>query len=1084
MKNAEPLTDQAERDAIKDDLQTTILVEAAAGTGKTTSMIDRMVNLLASGNLQIDTLAAVTFTRKAAAEIRARFQVGLEMAAREKTGEEKTRILDSLSHIDRCFIGTIHSFCGRILRERPVEAGVDIHFTELDQQTDELLRRDVWKEYIDGLVTRSGQELEAKRITAGLADVGLEITQLRGAFLQFCDFPDVEEWPEPDTTLPKIDSVRKALTQYADHMRTLTPFENIGPRDRLMPRYEQIARMARVLDLRRHHNVARILELFFESTKNGDVTQKNWPEKGKQALAELDRWSQFYLQHAEPFLRQWREYRYGVVLGAIRPALGMYQQRLQLEGGLNFQDLLMRAAHLLRQGAAIRRYFQNRFTHLLVDEFQDTDPIQAEVMLLLTADDVHQNDWTQCRPKPGSLFVVGDPKQSIYRFRRADIVTYRRVKRMIEQHGKVLSLSTNFRSQGNLIDWGNALFEGVFAETDSDQVPQFVPMHAGRDALPQSELIGLHRLEIPKLPNIEARTEYEADQIARLIRQAIDEQWQLPDKEGVLRAAQPGDFMIITRKKSHLNRYGAKLQAYGIPHQVTGGNAIGTLDELRLLTLCLRLLARSEDPIALLAVLRSELFGISDAALFAWKEQGGRFTLDASIPAASTANEATQSIVHALEKLIGFTQILRQVPLITAIEQIANQLGLIARAATASDGPTRAGGLLGVIERLRQMREQLWNLELVTETLEQWQTGNEEQDPVPVVPSTTGPVRIMNLHKAKGLEATYVFLAGVQKLPESGADLHIDRGSGDTRGYFAIRSESFSAWATPPVLAQPADWETHAAEEALFLEAERDRLAYVAATRARAGLAITCCEGGQGSWDFFEAEQEPFVALPVATSAEPATETVVQLDANSAQNAAKLATSNWQRAMVSSYQVVAAKADAIEKETKPVDIPHAGEHGTEWGTTIHALLEAAMGNPEADLESLARTWIEETSLTLDAVAPLLETVARVQASAIWKRANESSQRLVEAPFIRLATGEEIKLIRGVIDLAFLEGDSWVLVDYKSDRVGKDADKAEATLRSRYQAQLDAYAEAWEQVTGQKVSERGLLLTHYDRYVTV
>ena len=130
--NLQPsLIDQAQRDAIKHDLQSTILVEAAAGTGKTTSMIDRMVNLLAEGHLKIDTLAAVTFTRKAAAEIRARFQVGLEQAAREASGDAQMRLLESLSHIDRCFIGTIHSFCGRILRERPVEAGVDIHFTEV-----------------------------------------------------------------------------------------------------------------------------------------------------------------------------------------------------------------------------------------------------------------------------------------------------------------------------------------------------------------------------------------------------------------------------------------------------------------------------------------------------------------------------------------------------------------------------------------------------------------------------------------------------------------------------------------------------------------------------------------------------------------------------------------------------------------------------------------------------------------------------------------------------------------------------------------------------------------------------------------
>ena len=188
---------------------------------------------------------------------------------------------------------------------------------------------------------------------------------------------------------------------------------------------------------------------------------------------------------------------------------------------------------------------------------------------------------------------------------------------------------------------------------------------------------------------------------------------------------------------------------------------------------------------------------------------------------------------------------------------------------------------------------------------------------------------------------------------------------------------------------------------------------------------------------------------------------------------------------MATYRVVAAKADALGKATDQSEVPASGEHGTEWGTAVHRLLEAAMEVPGADLRPLALTLIEETELEASSVESLLETVARVQTSDTWNRAQESPQQLIEAPFVRLERADDQdKIVRGVIDLAFLEGDSWVLVDYKSDRVGKDADKAEATLRSRYQAQLDAYAEAWEQITGQKVSERGLLLTHYDRYVTL
>ena len=1078
---AKKLTDQPQRDAIADDLESTILVEAAAGTGKTTSMIDRMVNLLASGALEIDTLAAVTFTRKAAAEIRGRFQVGLEKEIRQSKGESQSRLKKAIAHIDRCFIGTIHSFCGRILRERPVEARVDIHFTELDQVTDDLLRREVWREYIDGLVT--AEDTDAARITVSLAEVGLDITQLRGAFLNFCDFPDVDDWPVPKIKKPALTAVRRELAAYADHMRSLLPFESAGS-DKLIPKYEQIARMARVLDLGRAHNVARILELFFVY-KGRYVTQKCWPEGKEQAQREQAKWEHFTTTFAEPFLQQWREYRYGFVLEAIRPAVRLYQQRLEEEGGLNFQDLLMRAGDLLRHGPAVRRYFQNRFTHLLVDEFQDTDPLQAEVMLLLTADDVHENDWRACRPRPGSLFVVGDPKQSIYRFRRADIVTYRRVKQIIADcDGDILTLSTNFRSQANLIDWVNTLFAGVFAEEESDKVPQFVSMDAGRGGVEQGELVGLHRLDVPKISNNREQTAYEAGQIARIIRQAIDQKWQLPDREGKLRPAEPGDFMIITRHKQFLSDYGAQLQVEGIPHQVTGGNAMGNLGELQLLVLVLRALARPEDPIALLAVLRSPLFGIADTLLYEWKEAGGRFEIRRS----EADDPPIAEVIAPLEQLVSCIHLLRQLPLIAAVEQIANRLGLTSCAASARDGATRAGGLLGAIEQLRTLRDQAWNLETIAETLEGWQGGNEEQDPVPVVPSGAQPVRVLNLHKAKGLEANFIFLAGVKKVRDTSAELHIDRSGDHTHGFVAIAEEKRSGnWAKTALLAHPGQWQDHSDEEIGFLEAEQDRLAYVAATRARGGLSITCCEGGKDSWEYFDAEEEPFASLPTIEAASEAPSATEAIDPADALAAAERAAAEWQQAAVATYRVVAAKADAIGNAEDRDHVQATGEHGTEWGTAVHRLLEVAMQMPEADLHPLALALIEETGLEVEAVEPLLETVERARHSAIWKRALKSPQPLVEAPFVRLASeadGDESKIVRGVIDLAFLEGDSWVLVDYKSDRVGKDADKAEATLRSRYQAQLDAYAEAWEQVTGQKVSERGLLLTHYDRYVTV
>ena len=192
------------------------------------------------------------------------------------------------------------------------------------------------------------------------------------------------------------------------------------------------------------------------------VVQRNWPGGRDQAKAEEERWNSFVATHATPNVLLWRQHRYGKILRLIQPAVAACERLRHAQGRLNYQDLLMKAAALLRDKPNVRTYFRKRFTHLLVDEFQDTDPVQAEVMLLLAADDPQETDWRRCRPTPGSLFVVGDPKQSIYRFRRADIVTYNRVRDLIEANGGlVVNLWANFRSGPSVVDW----VKGVAAAT-------------------------------------------------------------------------------------------------------------------------------------------------------------------------------------------------------------------------------------------------------------------------------------------------------------------------------------------------------------------------------------------------------------------------------------------------------------------------------------------------------------------------------------------------------------------------------------------------------------------------------------------
>ena len=400
-----------------------MLVEAAAGTGKTTSMVNRMVQLLGEGRCEVGTLAAVTFTRKATAQLRDRFRVRLEHTAQHTEGERRTRLNRALSRVEQSFIGTIHSFCARLLGERPVEAGIDVAFEELDEDEEYRLRCAGWDEHVAHLYATDDP------ILAELDELGLEPAKLRATYIKFAQFPDVNEWPVSAASFDDrlADEARSELRSYAKHMQTLAPSPPKVGNDTLMPFFGELPRRLR------HTRLAETRELMniLQDIAPLNVVQKNWPEGKTQGRRELDRLEAFRDRYATPLLEQWRRRRYGPVLSLLRGAVRRYDALRADRGVLSYQDLLMKAAALLHDKPHIRRYFRGRFTHLLVDEFQDTDPIQAEVMLLLTAEDHDEQDWRRCRPAPGALFIVGDPKQAIYRFRRADIATYNEVREIL-----------------------------------------------------------------------------------------------------------------------------------------------------------------------------------------------------------------------------------------------------------------------------------------------------------------------------------------------------------------------------------------------------------------------------------------------------------------------------------------------------------------------------------------------------------------------------------------------------------------------------------------------------------------------------
>jgi ATP-dependent helicase/nuclease subunit A len=1083
--------DQPARDRILADLGTTLLVEAAAGTGKTTSLAGRMVALVRTGACELRTLAAVTFTRKAAAELRSRFSADLERAAAGAAGAERERLAAAAARSESCFIGTIHAFCARLLRERPIEAGVDVAFAEIEETGDALLREEAWARFVGALFAAGDARI------GGLLDLGLEIGDLKPAFLELALYPDVEEWPAPAVEPEELAPVRAAFAAYIDDMRRAIPgFPEERGTDELMGRYERVSRVAGQRGLARAADLMAVAELF--EAKHGGV-QKCWPDK-KQGKEACDRWADFSAGVARPLLARWRARRYAAIVPLLREAAAVSEALRAERGVLNYQDLLLKAARLLRSNATVRAYFRERFTHLLVDEFQDTDPLQAEVVLSLTADDPREADWRRCRPVPGSLFVVGDPKQSIYRFRRADIATYNRVKGIITAAGgAVLSLDTNFRTLPDLVAWANGVFAPpTFPAAADTWAPAAHPLAAGRAAAAAGHLAGLRVIDVPEgVAAGEAACAHDARRIARFIRHALDERLTVARSEkelraGALPAAGPGDFLVVTWHRKHLDVYAAALQELGIPHRVSGGSAWGQVEELGLLAGCLRALVEPENPVALVALLRGRLFGLSDAELYDFHRAGGRFSLHAAVPEGLDAATAAR-LGGALERLRRHAGWLRLLPPVAAAERIAEDLGLVLRALARPGGDVRAGSIGKAFALLREAQREVSSVAGLVAALERFIAEGADFDGVPARAEAGSAVRVMNLHKVKGLEAPVVFLADPTGKWSHPVSVHVDREGDRIRGYLAIGKKAGRA--VRP-LAHPGGWEAHAEAEGRFAAAEKTRLLYVAATRAGSLLAVTRWPRKKhyNWWDFFSASLRDAPPLPdPGEQRAPATAQVV-VPEEAVDAAAAAIAGRWEAVLRDTYAVRAAKEIAVSAaELHRHPAAPGAEHGAAWGTVIHFLLETALREPGRDLRGLARAALEEQELDPALADAALATVAAVQGSAIWRRATAAQLRLVEAPFVigldpadpLLGPGGEPRglptVVRGVVDLAFREPAGWVIVDWKTDA---GAAARQEALVEHYRGQIELYARVFARVTGEAVAECGLFFVATGAYVAL
>jgi ATP-dependent helicase/nuclease subunit A len=1070
MSNENTLNDQRTRDRIVSELDENLLVEAGAGSGKTHMMAARMAAGVASGAYAIERMAAVTFTRKAAAELRGRFQLALESElalASDVSRGNRSRL--ALSNLERFFAGTIHSFCAHLLRERPVEAGVSPGFTELEEVQDTLLRRQSWRDH------RIQAKGAGDPLILELLDAGIRASDLDRAFDTVCLYEEVS-FPPGEATCPEASVPWKALDAFwaalVKKLPPKIPEETTCATQKVARRFFGQIRVA-AGQRGRPASLVPLLEAWDFTPR---IVQYQWcadPAAKKKIAQEIESLhGAFRTNTIEPFLSQWRQYIYRIGITLLTRARTQAAADRRRQNTLNYGDLLQLTARVLRENADVRRALQEKYRWLFVDEFQDTDPVQAEIMFLLSGEpesDVGSPqatapDWRKARLRPGALFVVGDPKQSIYRFRRADIDIYNEVSAKLAEPdtGEVLPLTTNFRSVPALCEWANNVFQKQFPPSATAYSPKFALLDANRNSGKSRN--GVFTLTVPLTIEEREVANAEGEKIARFIRAEVDahrRKW--------------GEFLILTRKKKNLEQYASALEALEIPLEVNGAGAFGDSQEVRQLALLLNTLADPQDAVSLVGVLRGPFFGVSDQDLFAYRQAGGWFSIFSEVCANTAEGVRVAAAIASIRQMFRWTQTM---PVGAALERILEHTGYLALTAT-SPGGVEAGDLFHAIDRVRSIVEDGLSLIDAAAALEDDAEESSEVESLPLEPGRGDVVRLMNLHKAKGLEAPVVFLADPCGGVGRWADVRIIRDGASARGYFQLTREFGKG---KKVVGEPAGWASYEAEELRYLEAEESRLLYVAATRARDALIIGRWAKAGGKSKRAWATFEPFlggtpellvpnsVALPPSRKVDLSGAAAAHASAmrGAAHNRAR--SPSWSASSVTSEahiipKILKAEDAAADDPTRVVstDTPsRRADAGMLWGTLIHGLLEHAMRHKSATRDDLRRLamWltIEEPELRT-VIEEALDTVRAVSGAEFWKEARASAECHEETPFGMRVEGEAVtKLLTGAIDLVYRTAAGWHLLDYKTDTHSLDAD-----LRFKYGAQIDAYERAWSQV---------------------
>ena len=1082
-------TDQISRNKIISDINKSLFVEASAGSGKTTMLVRRMVAMIESDkNIDISKICAITFTKAAATEFYERFQKLLSERSKLDTKKKELkpgdlpyptpttckRCIEALKKINLCFLGTIDSFCNMVLSEHPNEANIpQTSSIKTEQEMDDIYLREYSK-----IINH---------------EYGIDAYLKYQEFIKWFDKPKEVYLKAIKTLIEKREfnivydnsnrNFEETIKIYEENIKNivkylLTLYDENTTDSATKPSKEawnELKRYKPLLLSNWNNNYERIFKTLSSVIKNirineMDIALEDFGIDNLYFKTEAKRGNNYYelkgnngeKSYIEEAISLYEEQKYSVCIDFISSVIDDIAKNLRKNGELSFFDYLLYLRNTLRddidKGGNLINHIYERHSYFLIDEFQDTDPLQSEIFFYLSSKNLNK-DWTKCVPKPGSLFIVGDPKQSIYRFKNADVTQFMRVKKMFKgEVGEVCYLHNNFRSVNAILEGFNSIFENLLSvETDSQSKYERVPNRAIKDL---NCFKGYYKYSGSR--NKDLNNQY----LVKLIKELVNNdkyeiEVEIKDKNGnkeiIKRKIEYKDIMVIPYTKTPLIDYIKYFYDAGIPFFVEGKTDFNDSPIINTVMSIFKLLSEPDNKNYLYEVLSSNYFNYNIKDFDYLINHNFKFNINSDYNAlgldesyckdldllkSSLDKFKSLDVIASIYYIIDYFKIFKYVSLYN-LEYFYFTIELI-----------RSNIEAKIINNKKDCID-YYNSLINENTYERCLSLEQENN----------KVHLANLHKVKGLEAPVCILpfqSGKGKNP----DKHISVETNSCYIFNIPKGDFGGSYCKSEKNKEYQDLESK------LLKEEDIRKLYVAVTRAKNVLIVGSCIGSKG-----ENLSNPYYDLL------PFINDYIEFDLNKSEGAKQSCDFeddfyNNSKHNDSSYN------KGTYKIIKPSEL---GNEGTETfklvdkdysisptlkGTMVHRLMELMVKNDDFDNPSIIDYVLNEFKdeySDKNLYKEILYNVYNVLHNGgfnqeeffnnnIIEVIKNSRVKYTEMPF---SYNDNNNIIYGIMDLVINYKNEWIIIDYKTNEEMEG-------LTEHYKNQLDIYKKYFEKLTNNSV----------------